>query len=116
MSFAVSPTIDVAAQVVGGSLGDVIQLECKGEAWPAAENYWEKDGLRLEVGDRHSMDQVEGSMPYQATMLMNVTLVSQEDIGTYHCVSVNEKGTIRGNIEVYSEYLSLSRLIGPVAG
>ena len=94
----------MADQVVGGYQGDVVRLECEVEAWPAPVNYWEKDGRLLGAGDRHSVDQVEGSEPYQYIMVMNVTLVSQEDIGTYYCVCKNEMGITRGNIQVYSEY------------
>jgi len=80
-----------------------VVLECLVSAWPQPVNYWEKDGRVIEPdkSPRHIVKQVKEREMYQYRMILNVTLVSHDDVGTYYCVSKNEMGITRGNIQVY---------------
>jgi len=85
-------------------------LECLVEAWPRPVNYWEKDGRLITASSRHKLEDTdhhpdsEGLLPpvpYKYTTRLTVTLLDRRDEGTYYCVSKNELGITRGNIQMF---------------
>ncbi|XP_023337946.1 uncharacterized protein LOC111708717 isoform X2 [Eurytemora carolleeae] len=96
-----SPTVIVREQVVGGWAGELLTLECIVEAWPEPVNYWEKDGKLIQVDENHEIKQSKGRLQYKYISTLVLTLRERKDEGTYYCVSKNEIGVTRGNIQLY---------------
>jgi len=97
-----SPTVIVREQVVGGWAGQQVTLECMVESWPAPVNYWEKDGQLLQADTgRYTIVGTKGRLQYEFKTSLTLTLQDRKDEGTYYCVSKNEMGITRGNIQLY---------------
>jgi len=96
-----SPTVIVREQVVGGWAGEKVTLECMVEAWPEAVNYWEKDGKLIQESKKYSIQQMKGRLQHQFSISLKLTISERRDEGTYFCVSKNEMGITRGNIQLY---------------
>ena len=95
----------VPNQLIGGSVGQSVILECLVEAFPKSLNYWtRKDGQLLISNDRHAVTVQENT--YKMHMKLTILSLTKEDFGTYMCLARNSLGPTEGIIRVYGEAIN----------
>uniref|UniRef100_A0A0P6GR59 RE59052p n=1 Tax=Daphnia magna TaxID=35525 RepID=A0A0P6GR59_9CRUS len=95
------PLIRTESPSVGVANGSSVVLECVVEAFPESLCYWERaDGRSIDSAHKAFLrDQGK----YKVQMTLNLTITNPNtDYGRYHCVSKNEVGITRGEIDVYA--------------
>ncbi|XP_064474773.1 hemicentin-1-like [Ornithodoros turicata] len=125
------PMIWVPNQVVGAPIGTSVVLECHTEAHPASENFWFRDGRRLEAfapmeetteegrhsGRRKKLKKHEATVSKTGLKVyMKLTLwnLKHEDYGTYHCIAQNALGRTEGKVQLHEISSSSGRTDPPV--
>ncbi|KAF8764733.1 Lachesin like protein [Argiope bruennichi] len=94
------PMLWIPNQLIGGSVGNSVTLECLVEAFPKSLNYWTRhDGQLLISGDRHTVTVQENT--YKMHMTLTVRRLTKTDFGTYTCLARNSLGSTEGTIRVY---------------
>lgn len=98
--------IFVQNQHVGAAINHSTSFECEVEAFPYAVHYWERAGQVLDNDDKYILTRIDiPNYDYKFIMQLNISSVSDDDNGTYYCVSKNEEGIVAGNITLHSKYL-----------
>ncbi|KFM66590.1 Lachesin, partial [Stegodyphus mimosarum] len=94
------PMLWIPNQLIVGSVGQSISLECLVEAFPKSLNYWTKhDGQLLISGDRYAVTVQENT--YKMHMKLTILSLKKEDFGSYTCLARNSLGSTEGSIRVY---------------
>lgn len=94
------PMLWVPNQLIGGSVGQSVTLECLVEAFPKSLNYWtRKDGQLLISNDKHAVTVQENT--YKMHMKLTILSLNKEDFGSYMCLARNSLGPTEGLIRVY---------------
>ncbi|XP_054706550.1 lachesin-like [Uloborus diversus] len=94
------PMLWIPNQLIGGSVGRSLTLECLVEAFPKSLNYWTKqDGQLVISGDRHAVTLQENT--YKIHMKLTILFLIKEDFGTYLCLARNSLGSTEGAIKIY---------------
>nr|XP_022900206.1 lachesin-like [Onthophagus taurus] len=95
-----APMIKVPNQLLGAPLTTNVQLECYVEAYPNTINYWVKNrGEMLLNGSKYYIREDKNS--YKVFMWMTIVRFSEDDIGTYNCISTNSLGKAEGTLRLY---------------
>ncbi|XP_012255717.2 lachesin-like [Athalia rosae] len=95
-----APAVKVPNQLLGAPLGTDVQLECYVEAFPNTINYWLKHrGEMLLDGPKYSIREERSG--YRVLMWLLIRRFTQEDVGTYNCVSTNSLGKAEGTLRLY---------------
>ncbi|XP_046742968.1 lachesin-like [Diprion similis] len=95
-----APAVKVPNQLLGAPLGTDVQLECYVEAFPNTINYWLKHrGEMLLDGPKYNIR--EDRSGYRVLMWLLIRGFTQEDVGTYNCVSTNSLGKAEGTLRLY---------------
>ncbi|PRD35155.1 UNVERIFIED_CONTAM: Lac [Trichonephila clavipes] len=98
----IPPMLWIPNQLIGGSMGNSVTLECLVEAFPKSLNYWTRhDGQLLISGDRHTVTVQENT--YKMHMTLTIRRLIKNDFGTYTCLARNSLGSTEGTIRVYGE-------------
>ncbi|XP_066583078.1 lachesin-like [Prorops nasuta] len=98
-----APAVKAPSQLLGTPLGKDVQLKCYVEAFPKTINYWMKmkqpeEEMLLE-GPKYSVhEEING---YKVVMSLTVKSFTQEDSGSYRCVSTNSLGKADGLLRLY---------------
>ncbi|KAM8887343.1 hemicentin-1 [Spinachia spinachia] len=92
LTFAETPRITVAQQVVLVSVGGDVTLECQATGIPAPLVHWFKG--ELEVGSAPFVEQDE----HRGTL--HIKGVQEVDAGQYSCVASSSAGTTAGNVSL----------------
>nr|XP_022903955.1 lachesin-like isoform X1 [Onthophagus taurus] len=100
LSVNFAPTIRVPNQLLGTPLNTDVQLECYVEAYPNTINYWIRNrGEMLLNGNKYEIR--EEKQDYRVFMWLLIKFFSEEDIGTYNCISTNSLGKAEGTLRLY---------------
>ncbi|GJQ77103.1 hypothetical protein Trydic_g23673 [Trypoxylus dichotomus] len=94
------PMIWIQNQLVGALVGQEITLECHSEAYPKSINYWTKDGGNI-ISHGAKYEPVLVDNAYKVHMKLMIKSVSNNDYGSYKCVSKNSLGETDGTIKLY---------------
>jgi len=100
------PSVKVNKGLVGCPIGGEVSLQCYVEASPKAISYWlrkastfEKEELLL---DGKNIVISEERQSYKVILTLTIKRFSQEDVGTYTCISNNSLGGDKATIRVYA--------------
>ncbi|CAD1478725.1 unnamed protein product, partial [Heterotrigona itama] len=103
-SSAVAPVVKAPNQLLGAPLSTDVQLECYVEAFPNTINYWVKnrrgseDEMLLE-GLKYSVREERSG--YKVLMWLLIKGFTEQDVGSYKCVSTNSLGKADGTLRLY---------------
>ncbi|XP_012135417.1 lachesin isoform X2 [Megachile rotundata] len=111
-SSAVAPVVQSPNQLLGAPLGTDVQLKCYVEAFPNTINYWVKnrpgvedemllEGLKYTVREERS--------GYKVLMWLLIKGFTEQDVGSYKCVSTNSLGKADGTVRLYEIKISSDR-------
>ncbi|XP_066591232.1 uncharacterized protein [Prorops nasuta] len=84
-------------------------LECEVEAYPDPTVYWEKDGRRVKMTDKHLMQVYDKKEQYKLKMRLKISKINTTDHGIYYCIAKNDLGTTKGSFKVDDDMKSLER-------
>ncbi|XP_034185768.1 lachesin [Osmia lignaria lignaria] len=107
-----APVVKAPNQLLGAPLGTDVQLECYVEAFPNTINYWVKnrrgaedemllEGLKYNVREERS--------GYKVLMWLLIKGFTEQDVGSYKCVSTNSLGKADGTLRLYEIKISSDR-------
>ncbi|KAG8039221.1 hypothetical protein G9C98_003528 [Cotesia typhae] len=100
--FSVPPFIRVCHQTIRVQLGGMAILECDIEAFPEPSVWWERDdGKPLEQSPKHRMEVYDKRDLYKFKMRLNITKITYQDHGSYHCAAKNVMDITKGTVMVY---------------
>ncbi|XP_001606663.2 neurotrimin isoform X1 [Nasonia vitripennis] len=94
------PMIWIQNQLVGAQEGQEMTLECLSEAFPKSITYWTRDNDET-IAEGEKYEPVLLDNAYKMHMKLTIRSVSQEDYGTYKCISKNSLGSTDGSIKLY---------------
>ncbi|XP_043787265.1 lachesin-like isoform X3 [Apis laboriosa] len=111
-SSAVAPVVKAPNQLLGAPLSTDVQLECYVEAFPNTINYWVKnrrgledemllEGLKYRVREERS--------GYKVLMWLLIKGFTEQDVGSYKCVSTNSLGKADGTLRLYEIKIGFDR-------
>ncbi|RWS09078.1 uncharacterized protein B4U79_04985, partial [Dinothrombium tinctorium] len=98
------PYITTPKDVVGAYNGSFAVMECIVESFPTAVTYWMYEDERIIENSWKYKIMEETKNHYTTRMLLNITYVEHTDYGNYNCVAKNHLGTVKGIINLYSQY------------
>nr|XP_012135418.1 PREDICTED: lachesin-like isoform X3 [Megachile rotundata] len=107
-----APVVQSPNQLLGAPLGTDVQLKCYVEAFPNTINYWVKnrpgvedemllEGLKYTVREERS--------GYKVLMWLLIKGFTEQDVGSYKCVSTNSLGKADGTVRLYEIKISSDR-------
>ncbi|XP_061936439.1 lachesin-like isoform X2 [Apis cerana] len=111
-SSAVAPVVKAPNQLLGAPLSTDVQLECYVEAFPNTINYWVKnrrgseDEMLLE-GLKYSVREERSG--YKVLMWLLIKGFTEQDVGSYKCVSTNSLGKADGTLRLYEIKIGFDR-------
>ncbi|XP_026322179.1 lachesin-like [Hyposmocoma kahamanoa] len=95
------PTANMTQKMIGGYLGESVQLQCMIEANPPPVVHWTHiNANRLPNGSKYQASMT--SQGYKHTAVLKVNNVSRDDIGSYHCYAENSLGVESDDITLYT--------------
>ncbi|XP_014299177.1 uncharacterized protein LOC103574426 [Microplitis demolitor] len=96
------PFIRVCHQIIKVQLGGMAILECEVEAFPEPTTWWERDdGKPLDISPKHRMEIYDKRDLYKFKMRLNITKITYQDHGSYHCTAKNVISITKGTVMVY---------------
>ncbi|CAL7943851.1 unnamed protein product [Xylocopa violacea] len=107
-----APVVKAPNQLLGAPLGTDVQLECYVEAFPNTINYWVKnrrgseDEMLLE-GLKYSVREERSG--YKVLMWLLIKGFTEQDVGSYKCVSTNSLGKADGTLRLYEIKIGFER-------
>nr|XP_050863111.1 lachesin-like isoform X2 [Vespula vulgaris] len=111
-SSTVAPTVTVPNQLLGAPLGTEVTLKCYVEAFPNTINYWVKnhrgtnDEMLLE-GPKYSVREERSG--YKVLMELAIKGFTEQDVGSYKCISTNSLGRADGTLRLYEIKIGFDR-------
>ncbi|XP_023319725.1 lachesin isoform X2 [Eurytemora carolleeae] len=103
LSVSFPPVVYVPNQLIGVRLEDVVDLECRIEAYPNTINYWMKQGKHeqemLLNNVKYNIEERKDG--YKVQMILQIRNLSYSDLGVYYCISTNSLGKTDGSIRLY---------------
>ncbi|XP_043787266.1 lachesin-like isoform X4 [Apis laboriosa] len=107
-----APVVKAPNQLLGAPLSTDVQLECYVEAFPNTINYWVKnrrgledemllEGLKYRVREERS--------GYKVLMWLLIKGFTEQDVGSYKCVSTNSLGKADGTLRLYEIKIGFDR-------
>ncbi|XP_050600377.1 lachesin-like [Bombus affinis] len=107
-----APVVKAPNQLLGAPLSTDVQLECYVEAFPNTINYWVKnrrgsddemllEGLKYNVREERS--------GYKVLMWLLIKGFTEQDVGSYKCVSTNSLGKADGTLRLYEIKIGFDR-------
>ncbi|KAG7205552.1 hypothetical protein KM043_007528 [Ampulex compressa] len=109
-----APVVKAPNQLLGTPLGTDVQLECFVEAFPNTINYWVKnrpgseDEMLLE-GPKYTVR--EQRSDYKVLMWLLIKGFTEQDVGSYKCVSTNSLGKADGTLRLYEIKIGFDRAL-----
>ncbi|KAI4483532.1 hypothetical protein M0804_007792 [Polistes exclamans] len=100
----IAPSVTVPNQLLGAPLGTEVTLKCYVEAFPNTINYWVKnhrgtnDEMLLE-GPKYSVREERSG--YKVLMELAIKGFTEQDVGSYKCISTNSLGRADGTLRLY---------------
>ncbi|XP_061936440.1 lachesin-like isoform X3 [Apis cerana] len=107
-----APVVKAPNQLLGAPLSTDVQLECYVEAFPNTINYWVKnrrgseDEMLLE-GLKYSVREERSG--YKVLMWLLIKGFTEQDVGSYKCVSTNSLGKADGTLRLYEIKIGFDR-------
>lgn len=107
-----APTVTVPNQLLGAPLGTEVTLKCYVEAFPNTINYWvknrrgSKDEMLLE-GPKYSVREERSG--YKVLMELAIKGFTEQDVGSYKCISTNSLGRADGTLRLYEIKIGFDR-------
>ncbi|XP_043259756.1 lachesin-like [Colletes gigas] len=99
-----APVVKAPNQLLGAPLGTNVQLECYVEAFPNTVNYWVKNRRGSEdelLIDGQKYNVREERSGYTVLMTLLIKGFTEQDTGSYKCVSKNSLGMADGTLRLY---------------
>ncbi|XP_058810886.1 opioid-binding protein/cell adhesion molecule homolog isoform X2 [Phymastichus coffea] len=94
------PMIWIQNQLVGAQEEEEMTLECLSEAFPKSINYWTRENDEI-IANSDKYEPVLLDNAYKVHMKLTIRSVTQDDYGTYKCISKNSLGSTDGSIKLY---------------
>ncbi|XP_015183950.1 PREDICTED: lachesin-like [Polistes dominula] len=107
-----APSVTVPNQLLGAPLGTEVTLKCYVEAFPNTINYWVKnhrgtnDEMLLE-GPKYSVREERSG--YKVLMELAIKGFTEQDVGSYKCISTNSLGRADGTLRLYEIKIGFDR-------
>lgn len=99
--FIVSPMVLVPNQLIAGTVGCSIVIECQSEANPVAATNWIYKNQLLKQSPKYNIYMTESS--YWTHTKLEIHDVDSNDFGVYTCLSKNSLGETEGTVRLYGE-------------
>ncbi|CAK9801651.1 LAC [Anthophora quadrimaculata] len=106
------PVVKAPNQLLGAPLGTDVQLECYVEAFPNTINYWVKNRRGSEnemLLEGHKYSVREERSGYKVLMWLLIKEFTEQDVGSYKCVSTNSLGKADGTLRLYEIKIGFDR-------
>lgn len=105
------PQAIVTNSTIGQKLGHDVILECRINAFPLDECFWERRGRVIEDnGVKYSIS-CDREDDFQFTSVLTISNLGPDDAGEYHCVALNKRGRSEATATVYGmRFIKLIRL------
>ncbi|KOC70419.1 Lachesin [Habropoda laboriosa] len=107
-----APVVKAPNQLLGAPLGTDVQLECYVEAFPNTINYWVKNRRGSEdemLLEGHKYGVREERSGYKVLMWLLIKEFTDQDVGSYKCVSTNSLGKADGTLRLYEIKIGFDR-------
>ncbi|KAI4499609.1 hypothetical protein M0802_005179 [Mischocyttarus mexicanus] len=107
-----APTVTVPNQLLGAPLGSEVTLKCYVEAFPNTINYWVKNhrGMNDEMlleGPKYGVREERSG--YKVLMELAIKGFTEQDMGSYKCISTNSLGRADGTLRLYEIKMGFDR-------
>ncbi|XP_076247715.1 lachesin [Calliopsis andreniformis] len=107
-----APIVKAPNQLLGAPFGTDVQLECYVEAFPNTINYWVKNRRATEdemLLEGHKYNVREERSGYKVLMRLIIKGFTEQDVGSYKCVSTNSLGKADGTLRLYEIKITFGR-------
>lgn len=91
----------VPNQLIAGTVGSSIVIECQTEANPVAATNWIYNDQLLKKSSKYNIYMTQSS--YWTYTKLEIYDVHKNDFGEYTCLSKNSLGETEGSVRLYGE-------------